>query len=73
MPRPTNTPATAPPTSELKGVDEDGDTLTAHHIRPWNQIVDLLNDGLADPAGRKLIVANGKQAADDAMDSSAPP
>jgi hypothetical protein len=38
----------------LKGIDEADESLTAHHLYPWNQILKDINDGLQDPSGAKM-------------------
>lgn len=44
----------AKPTNQLKGVDEEGDALTAHHIYPWNQLREQLNQALTGKDRAKL-------------------
>ena len=46
------------PGGALKGTDDNGDPLTAHHLYPWNQIRDDLNAALASgsrPSLQRLL------------------
>ncbi|MCI0684602.1 MAG: hypothetical protein L0Y71_21035 [Gemmataceae bacterium] len=40
--------------STLKGTDEVGDALTAHHVYPWNKILKDINDALSTRSKDKL-------------------
>lgn len=40
--------------SSLKGTDEAGDPLTAHHLYPWNKLRSDLNAALKDPTGAQM-------------------
>lgn len=48
--------------ASMKGKDEEGDSLTAHHLYPWNKILKDLNDALGSKSASamKKLFAFGK-------------
>jgi hypothetical protein len=55
--------------SSLKGTDESGDSLTAHHLYPWNKIRGDLNKALSgrDRGALERLFAFGSASVDDSF------